>query len=84
MGLLFVGCGLAAWFRTRTEAAAFFALYGLFYGMHWGGVIPAYNQWLANAFALLHLVLSDSLNGTGMQGIAFEDTDLVKNITGVD
>ncbi len=38
MGLLFVGCGLAAWFRMRTKASALFALYGVFYGLHWGGV----------------------------------------------
>ena len=62
MGLLFIGCGLAAWFRARTEAAAFFALYALFYGMHWGGMIPSYNQWLGNAFTLLHLVLSGVLS----------------------
>ncbi len=62
MGLLFIGCGLAAWFRARTEAAASFALYGLCYGMHWGGVIPAYTQWLGNTFTLLHLVLSGVLS----------------------
>lgn len=62
MGLLFIGCGLAAWFRLRTPAAALLALYCLFYGMHWGGLVPAYNPWLNNTFSLLHLVLSGVLS----------------------
>ncbi len=62
MGLLFVGCGLAAWFRMRTEAAALFALYGVFYGLHWGGVIYAENAWFENTYRLLHLVLSGILS----------------------
>ena len=62
MGLLFIGCGLVAWFRMRTEAAALFALYGLFYGMHWGGVIYAENAWLDNTYRLIHLVLSGILS----------------------
>ena len=62
MGLLFIGCGLAAWFRVRSEVAALFALYGLFYGMHWGGVIPANDEWFVNTYRLLHLVLSGILS----------------------
>ena len=62
MGLLFIGCGLTAWLRLRTHAAALFGLYGLFYGMHWGGLVPASSQWLTNTFSLLHLVLSGVLS----------------------
>jgi len=62
MGLLFVLCGLAAWFRMRTAAAALFAFYGVFYGLHWGGVIYAEDAWFDNAFRLLHLVLSGILS----------------------
>ncbi len=62
MGLLFVLCGLAAWFQMRTEAAALFALYGVFYGLHWGGVIYTEDAWFDNAYRLLHLVLSGILS----------------------
>jgi len=61
MGLLFAGCGLAAWFRVRTKAAALFALYGVFNGLFWGGVIHA-GTWsvISNLFRELGSILSQA------------------------
>ena len=62
MGLLFIAAGFVAWFHARTLIAALFALYGIFYGMHWGGVIFAQDVWLENSYRLVHLVLSGILS----------------------
>lgn len=37
MGLCFLGLGLATFWRVGSPAAALFALYGVFAGLHWGG-----------------------------------------------
>ena len=62
LGFVFMVSGYFIWLQLRNPAAFLFFLYGLFYGLHWGGIINTDSANVNDAMYMLYLVITGSVS----------------------